>query len=108
MKGKLANCTEVAVYGSVSVITALEFFEHYFAKVGHSWLLMTRPYPFTPTFTYIADTQHAKASAATQLRSNGVVAINPNCRHPCNANRGIAYDDDLTSLLALQESGSGW
>jgi hypothetical protein len=31
---------------------------------------MTQPYPFTRTFTYTADTQHAKASAATRLRSS--------------------------------------
>ena len=31
---------------------------------------MTQPYPFTHTFTYTADTQHAKASAATRLRSS--------------------------------------
>ena len=63
MKRKLGNCTQVTVYGSLSVITTLEFLEHHFAKVGHM-LLMTQPYPFTHT----ADTKHAKASAATRLR----------------------------------------
>src|ERR1035438_10197508 len=34
---------DVAVYGSLSVITTLEFFEHHFAKVGH------RLAPYDPT-----------------------------------------------------------
>ena len=32
---------------------------------------MTQPYSFPRTFTHTADTGHAKASAATRLRSNG-------------------------------------
>jgi hypothetical protein len=43
VKGKLGNCTQVTVYGSLSVITTLEFFEHHFAKVGH------RLAPYDPT-----------------------------------------------------------
>ena len=34
---------------------------------------MTQPYPFT----YTVDTQHANASAAKRLRSNGLVLTNP-------------------------------
>ena len=33
---------------------------------------MTQPYSFPRTFTHTADTGHAKASAATRLRSNGL------------------------------------
>jgi hypothetical protein len=36
---------DVAVYGSLSVITTLEFFEHHFAKVGH------RLAPYDPTLS---------------------------------------------------------
>src|ERR1700758_2320331 len=43
VKGKLGNCTQVTVYGSLSVITTLEFLEHHFAKVGH------RLAPYDPT-----------------------------------------------------------
>src|ERR1700745_1498838 len=43
VKGKLGNCTPLTVYGSLSVITTLEFFEHHFAKVGH------RLAPYDPT-----------------------------------------------------------
>jgi hypothetical protein len=32
---KILNRLDVAVDGSLSVITTLEFFEHHFAKVGH-------------------------------------------------------------------------
>src|SRR5204863_2938758 len=32
---KILDRLDVAVYGSLSVITTLEFFEHHFAKVGH-------------------------------------------------------------------------
>jgi hypothetical protein len=51
---------DVAVDGSLSVITTLEFFEHHFAKVGH------RESPYDPTLsahTPAADIRHAKASA---------------------------------------------
>jgi hypothetical protein len=36
---------DVAVYGSLSVITTLEFFKHHFAKVGH------RLAPYDPTLS---------------------------------------------------------
>jgi hypothetical protein len=45
VKGKLGNCTQVTVYGSLSVITTLEFLEHHFAKVGH------RSSPYDPTLS---------------------------------------------------------
>jgi hypothetical protein len=45
VKGKLGNCTQVTVYGSLSVITTLEFLEHHFAKVGHRFA------PYDPTLT---------------------------------------------------------
>jgi hypothetical protein len=40
---KILNRLDVAVYGSLSVITTLEFLEHHFAKVGH------RSSPYDPT-----------------------------------------------------------
>src|SRR5271157_4728824 len=61
---------DVAVSGSLSVVTTLEFLEHHFAKVGH------RSSPYDPTlslhlvYSTAADTRHAKASAAKRLRSN--------------------------------------
>src|ERR1700688_2752593 len=45
VKGKLGNCTQVTVHGSLSVITTLEFLEHHFAKVGH------RSSPYDPTLS---------------------------------------------------------
>src|SRR5208282_1020148 len=58
---KILDRLDVAVDGSLSVITTLEFFEHHFAKVGH------RESPYDPTLsahTPAADIRHAKASAA--------------------------------------------
>jgi hypothetical protein len=43
VKGKLSHGTQVAVYGTLSVITTLEFLEHHFAKVGHRFA------PYDPT-----------------------------------------------------------
>ena len=51
-KGKLGSCTQVTVYGSLSVITTLEFFEHHFAKVGH------RLAPYDPTLFLHPDCRH--------------------------------------------------
>jgi hypothetical protein len=45
VKGKLGNDTQVTGYGSLSIITTLEFFEHHFAKVGH------RSSPYDPTLS---------------------------------------------------------
>ena len=42
MSRKLFDGTNVAIYGSLGVITTLEFFQHHFAKSGHGDLLMTR------------------------------------------------------------------
>ena len=58
---KILDRLDVAVDGSLSVITTLEFFEHHFAKVGH------RCSPYDPTLSahrHTPDTEHAKASAA--------------------------------------------
>jgi hypothetical protein len=63
---------KVAVYGTLSVITTLEFFEHHFAKVGH------RLAPYDLPHTTAADTAHAKASAAERLRSNGLLEMESN------------------------------
>jgi hypothetical protein len=39
---------DVAVYGSLSVITTLEFLEHHFAKVGHRLALYDPTLSLTP------------------------------------------------------------
>ena len=50
---------DVAVFGSLGVITTLEFLEHHFAKVGH------KSSPYDPTlslhllYSTAADTWHA-------------------------------------------------
>src|ERR1019366_2718571 len=58
---KILDRLDVAVDGSLRIITTLEFFEHHFAKLGH------RESPYDPTLSahrHTADTEHAKASAA--------------------------------------------
>jgi len=42
---EILDGSDVAAYGSLSVITTLEFFEHHFAKVGH------RLSPYDPTLS---------------------------------------------------------
>ena len=65
---------DVAVYGSLGVITTLEFFEHHFAKSGHEDLLVTRQYPDHIDTVHL----HAReASAARRLRSSRVIGKVP-------------------------------
>src|SRR5258707_2192897 len=35
VSSKILDCADVGTCGMLSVITALEFFQHYFAKMGH-------------------------------------------------------------------------
>ena len=63
---KIFDRLDVAVDGSLSVITTLEFFEHHFAKVGH------RLAPYDPTLfaqRHTADTDTRKR-LPLRLRSN--------------------------------------
>jgi len=65
---KIFDRLDVAVDGSLSVITTLEFFEHHFAKVGH------RLAPYDPTLfaqRHTADTDTRKR-LPLRLRSNGL------------------------------------
>src|ERR1700688_1972949 len=61
VKGKLGNCTQVTVYGSLSVITTLEFLEHHFAKVGH------RSSPYDPTLS-LPTHLHTPLTSGTRKR----------------------------------------
>ena len=53
---ELLDHLDVAVYGSLSVITTLEFFEHPFAKVGHR----LAPYDPTLSLTQVLLTLHTR------------------------------------------------
>ena len=73
MTRKILDRLDVAVDGSLSIITTLEFFEHHFAKLGH------RESPYDPTLSahrHTADTEHAKASAAKASFETGLEEIN--------------------------------
>jgi hypothetical protein len=64
VKGKLGNCTQVILYGSLSVVTTLEFFEHHFAKVGH------RLAPYDPTLSSLRCCRHhARESVCREAAS---------------------------------------
>src|ERR1700681_4209621 len=64
VKGKSSHGTQVAVYGSLSVITTLEFLEHHFAKVGH------RLAPCDPTLFLHAHRRHlARESVCREAAS---------------------------------------
>jgi hypothetical protein len=55
MDGELPHRADVAPYGSLRVITALEFVEHPFSKLGHRDLLVTHTLSVQPNcciFTY--------------------------------------------------------
>ena len=42
MLGELLYCSKVSTYGSLRVITALEFLQHHFSQMGHrKYLLVT-------------------------------------------------------------------
>jgi len=63
---------QVAVHGSLRVITTLEFFPHQFAKLGHRDLLVT--HKILPSKCGCYPDHHAQRPPPRRLRSNGVVA----------------------------------
>jgi hypothetical protein len=64
VKGKLGNCTQVILYGRLSLITTLEFFEHHFAKVGHRLAL------YDPTLSSLHYCRHhARESVCREAAS---------------------------------------
>src|ERR1700690_655564 len=42
MPSKILDCADVGTCGMLSVITSLEFFQHYFSEMGHRDLLVTQ------------------------------------------------------------------
>src|SRR6267143_4454120 len=69
VSSKILDCADVGTCGMLSVITALEFFQHHFAKMGHRntscdpHLHQAIEHPMLPT--------SREASAAGRLRPNG-------------------------------------
>ena len=62
---------KVASYGSLGVITTLEFFQHHFSEMGHRDLLVTQTYLSRQATTVLRASR--VASAAGRLGSNGVM-----------------------------------
>src|SRR5260370_42549935 len=81
VSSKILDCADVGTCGMLSVITSLEFFQHYFAKMGHRntscdpHLHQAIEQPMLPT--------SREASAAGRLRPNALT------RH-LNAHSGAA------------------
>src|SRR5260221_7535801 len=86
VSSKILDCADVGTCGMLSVITALEFFQHYFAKMGHRntscdpHLHQAIEQPMLPT--------SREASAAGRLRPNALVLTGlASCRVVGNCDR---------------------
>ena len=60
---------QVAVHGSLRVITALEFLQHHFAKLGHRDLLVTHTIPIDDCRSRTTRVASAARAASFKLRS---------------------------------------
>jgi hypothetical protein len=71
VSSKILDCADVRTCGMLSVITALEFFQHYFSEMGHRDLLVTQNLSQAikqPTISYL--TRSVRRRAATSKRAN--------------------------------------
>jgi hypothetical protein len=70
MVGKFLDDPKVGFYGTLSVITALEFFQHHSAKMGHRDLLVTHNLsPRSGNHIYVHRTRSVRrASGFVQTR----------------------------------------
>src|ERR1035438_1662589 len=68
--GEPPDRTDVGKCGSLRVITALEFLEHPFAKLGHRVLLVTQTYLLAASDA--SPCHHAQRPPRERLSSNGV------------------------------------
>src|SRR5260370_36843523 len=69
VSSKILDCADVGTCGMLSVITALEFFQHYFAKMGHRNTSCDHTYIQAikqPTLHYL--TRSVRRRAATSKR----------------------------------------
>jgi len=48
ISSELPQCADIGFYGTLGIITALEFLQHHFSKMGHRDLLVTEIYPSSP------------------------------------------------------------
>jgi hypothetical protein len=81
---EISDRPDIAGYGSLSIITALEFFPHQFAKMGHKFA------PCDPLLyrAFAIVTAHAKRPPRARLRSDGLAESNRFLlRHPHNVSR---------------------
>src|SRR5713101_5350018 len=70
-QSKILDCADVGTCGMLSVITSLEFFQHYFSELGHRDLLVTQNLSQAieqQTLHYL--TRSVRRRAATSKRAN--------------------------------------
>ena len=70
MSSKILDCADVGTCGMLSVITALEFFQHYFSEMGHRDLLVTQN--LSQAIKQPTLSTSREAYAAGRLRPNAV------------------------------------
>src|ERR1035438_2923890 len=104
--GEPPDRTDVGKCGSLRVITALEFLEHPFAKLGHRDLLVTQTYLLAASDA--SPCHHAQRPPRERLSSNGVVGnLTPTCPRQGDSgapargavsNRTISYPNHSLSV----------
>jgi len=74
---KIFHYPDVTAYGSLSVITKLEFFQHHFSQMGHGDLLVTQIYISGEATTAPSASRVASAArAASFKRACGKLRVN--------------------------------
>jgi hypothetical protein len=66
---KIFHYSDVTAYGSLSVITSLEFFQHHFSEMGHGDLLVTPIYLSGQATTAPSASRAASAARAASFKS---------------------------------------
>src|ERR1700740_368818 len=70
VSSKILDGADVRAYGSCRVVTSLEFFQHYFAKMGHG-NTSCDPHLHTNHQATNVPLPHAKRPPRQRLRANG-------------------------------------
>jgi hypothetical protein len=71
VSSKILDGADVRAYGSCRVVTSLEFFQHYFAKMGHG-NTSCDPHFYASHQATNAPLPHAKRPPRQRLRSNAL------------------------------------
>ncbi len=91
MSSNIFDCADVGTCGMLSIVTALEFFQHYFSEMGHRDLLVTQNLSQAikqPTLHYLTrSVRRASDYVQTRLPTGGLslvqCAYHENALHIC-------------------------